>query len=490
MNILRLIIHYFNYFCMIYTLVLSSIYILQLLIAYKQIKKTIQRKPAEDYDRYSDSENLMPVSILIPAYNEQENIAKNIASLMTLNYPEFELVVVNDGSTDNTHKSIIDTFGLSEIECPIKLSIPIKKIRGVYYNIKYPKLIYVDKENGGKSDALNAGINISRYPLFVCLDADSQLEKDAILILSTEFIKDTKTVVAGGLIRISNGSVIENGVWKDYKIPDTAVERFQIVEYFRAFLSGRVSWGPTNSMLIVSGAFGVFNKQIVIDVGGYKTQTIGEDMEIVLRIHRYLHEKKQKYAVLFCEDAVCWTQGPSSMKDLRSQRRRWQIGLMDSLLSHKKMFLNPRYGFVGMFALPYSWAFELLGAPIEVLGYFIIPLSYFFGELSLLFFLLYLAVATCLGIILSLGGLILEQTNNKGCISSKQVMELTRYAILENFGYRQYITMCRVEGMIKYRKLKGTWGKIKRKEFNQQSKQKQENFENVIDNNPITLESK
>lgn len=452
---------------MIYTLLLSVIYIIQLNVAYKQIKKTIKRKPAEDYDRYADSENLLPVSILMPAYNEQENIAKNIKSLMLLNYPEYELIVVNDGSTDETHKRVVESFGLYEIECPIKISLKIKKIKGVYYNKEYPKLIYIDKENGGKSDALNAGINVSRYPLFVCLDADSQLEKDAILLLATEFMKDTKTVVAGGLIRISNGSVIEDGVWKSYKIPENFAERFQIVEYFRAFLSGRVSWGPTNSLLIVSGAFGVFNKQVVIDVGGYKTKTIGEDMEIVVRIHRYLRGKKQKYVVRFCEDAVCWTQGPSNMQDLRGQRRRWQIGLMDSLLSHKAMFLNPRYGFAGMVAMPYSWAFELLGAPIEVLGYFIIPLSYFFGELSLFFFLLYLAVAICLGIILSLGGLILEQTNNKGCLNSKQIMELTRYAVLENFGYRQFITLCRLEGMLKYRKLKGTWGKIKRKEFNQ-----------------------
>ncbi|HOV70262.1 MAG TPA: glycosyltransferase family 2 protein, partial [Clostridia bacterium] len=342
----------------------------------------------------------------------------------------------------------------------------IEKIHGVYYNKKYPKLLYVDKENGGKSDALNTGINISRYPLFVCLDADSQLEKDAILYLATEFMKDTRTVIAGGLIRISNGSVIEDGEWKSFKMPDGTVERFQIVEYFRAFFSGRLSWKSTNSLLIVSGAFGVFNKQVVIEAGGYKTHTIGEDMEIVVRVHRYLREKKRKYLIQFCEDAVCWTQGPHTLKDLRSQRRRWQIGLVDSMLFNKQMFLNPRYGFVGMFAIPFTWAFEMLGAPIEFIGYFIIPLSYFFGELSLFFFILYLIVAICLGIILSLGGLILEQTNNKGYLTSRQIMDLTRYAVLENLGYRQYITLCRVEGMLRYRKFKRTWGKVKRKEFN------------------------
>ena len=219
--------------------------------------------------------------------------------------------------------------------------------------------------------------------------------------------------------------------------------------------------------MIVSGAFGVFNKQVVIECGGYKTNTIGEDMEIVFRIHKYLTDKKRKYSIRFCEDAVCWTQGPSSLGDLRSQRRRWQIGLMDSLLSYKSMAFNPRYGFVGLISIPYSWIFELMGALIEVLGYIIIPLSFFFGELSLFFFLLFLIITTLLGIILSLGGLILEQKTNKGCMTAKQCIQLSLYAIIENFGYRQFITLCRVEGMFKYRKIKNTWGKIKRKQFNQ-----------------------
>jgi cellulose synthase/poly-beta-1,6-N-acetylglucosamine synthase-like glycosyltransferase len=435
-------------------------------VSYFRIRENNKRKIAIDYERYTDSDNTLPVSLLIPAHNEQENIVDNIKSLMKMDYPEFELVVVNDGSTDNTHEKIITAFGLREIEHAVKVSIPTKEIRGIYYNAKYPNLLYVDKENGGKSDALNAGINVSFYPLFACLDADSRLETDAILKLSMEFLKDTQTVVAGGLVRVANGSVIENGEWKSFRIPETIVERFQIVEYFRAFLSGRVSWGPTNSLLIVSGAFGLFNKSVVIECGGYKNNTIGEDMEIIIRIHEYLKKKKAKYNIQFREDAVCWTQGPSSLKDLRSQRRRWQIGLFDSLLSHKKMILNPRYSFVGMLSMPYYWIFELLGAPIEVLGYFIIPISLFVGELSLKFFFFYLTIATCLGIILSIGGLILEQKTDKGCMTPKQCLHLTIYAFLENFGYRQLITLFRVEGMLKYRKLKTTWGKIKRKEFN------------------------
>lgn len=465
MVIIRSFIYYFNLFCMGYTLLLNLIYLIQIMVSYIKIGRNFKRRSVDDYIDYVDSENLPPISLIVPARNEQENIVDNIHALLKLDYPEFELIVVNDGSTDQTHEKIVNAFELHKIEYTIKVSLPTKPIRGVYHNPEYPNLIYVEKDNGGKSDALNAGINMSVYPLFVCLDADSRLERDSVLKLATEFIKDSKTVVAGGLVRIANGSVIRDGEWRSFKIPDKAVEKFQIIEYFRAFLAGRVSWGLTNSLLIVSGAFGVFRKQTVIDCGGYKTNTVGEDMEIVVNIHEKLRKARQKYRIVFCEDAVCWTQGPMSLKDLRTQRRRWQIGLLDSLLQHKKMILNPSYGMVGMLSVPYSWLFEIFGAPIEVLGYFIIPLSLFLGELSLYYFFLYFILAVSLGIIISLGGLILEQKIHFGRMTAKQCRQLANYAFLENFGYRQCITLFRVEGMLKYRKLRRTWGIIKRKEF-------------------------
>lgn len=463
----RYFISFFNYFCMAFTVLLSLIYIIQLLISFFKVRKNDKYRQSNDFGRYVSSENLLPISLLIPAYNEQENIVSNIKSLMKIDYPEFEIVVVNDGSTDKTHDLIIEAFQLYRVESAVKTSIPTKEIRGIYCNIDYPNLIYVDKENGGKSDALNAGINVSSYPLFACLDADSRIEPDALLKLSTEFLKNTDTVVAGGLVRIANGFKIKDGISSEFSMPSKMVERFQIVEYYRSFLSGRVSWGATNSMLIVSGAFGVFKKQAVIEAGGYKTNTIGEDMEIVVRIHKNMKAKKKKYKIIFCEDAVCWTQGPLSLNDIRSQRRRWQIGLFDTLLSHKSMLLNPRYGTVGLLAIPYHWIFELFGAVVEVLGYFIIPFSLVMGELNMFFFIIYFLLAVLLGVILSIGSLILEQYTRKSIVSAKQCLSLSLYAILENFGYRQIISLFRVEGMLKYRKLRKTWGKIKRKEIEQ-----------------------
>ena len=220
-------------------------------------------------------------------------------------------------------------------------------------------------------------------------------------------------------------------------------------------------------MLIVSGAFGVFQKQAVIEVGGYKTNTIGEDMEIVVRLHEYMLAHKRRYKIIFCEDSVCWTQGPMSLRDIRSQRRRWQIGLLDTLLAHKRLFLNPRYGSVGLLAIPYNWVFELLGAAVEALGYVIIPFSLVMGELNLFFFTLYFLLAVLLGVILSMGSLILEQYTRRSVMSAKQCLSLSLYAILENFGYRQVITLFRLEGILKYRKLRKTWGNIRRKEVGQ-----------------------
>lgn len=463
----RYFISFFNYFCMAFTILLSLIYIVQLIISFIQVRKDDKARQSNDYGRYVSSENLLPISLLIPAYNEEENIVSNIKSLLKIDYPQFEIIVVNDGSTDRTHELIVESFGLYKIESAVKTSIPTKEVRGVYYNIEYPNLIYIDKENGGKSDALNAGINISSYPLFACLDADSRIEPDALLKLSIEFLKNTDTIVAGGLVRIANGFKIRDGRVNGFTMPLKMIERFQIVEYYRSFLSGRVSWGATNSMLIVSGAFGVFKKQAVIEVGGYKTNTIGEDMEIVVRLHKYMRAHKRKYKIIFCEDSVCWTQGPMSISDIRSQRRRWQIGLLDTLISHRSMFLNPRYGLIGLMAIPYNWIFELLGAPIEVLGYFLIPFSLVMGELNMFFFIMYFLLAVLLGVILSIGSLILEQYTRKTSMSAKQCLSLSLYAVLENFGYRQAITLFRVEGILKYRKLRKTWGKIKRKEVEQ-----------------------
>ena len=252
----------------------------------------------------SENTQTPDVSVILPIFNTERYLDQALDSVSEQSLRSIEVICVNDGSTDHTHEKVVEAFGLYPIETAVKTSLPTKEFRGVYYNIEYPNLIYVDKENGGKSDALNAGINVSSYPLFACLDADSRIEPDALLKLSIEFLKNTDTIVAGGLVRIANGFKIRDGRVSGFSMPPRMIERFQIVEYYRSFLSGRVSWGATNSMLIVSGAFGVFQKQAVVEVGGYKTNTIGEDMEIVVRLHEYMRAHKRKYKIIFCEDSV------------------------------------------------------------------------------------------------------------------------------------------------------------------------------------------
>ena len=282
------------------------------------------------------------------------------------------------------------------------------------------------------------------------------------------FIEDKKTIAVGGIVRIANGSVIKRGRVVDIGLPKSRVAMFQIVEYLRAFLTGRVGWDAVNSLLIVSGAFGAFKKDAVIEVGGYAKNTIGEDMELIVKMHDYFLRNKRKYRIKFVPDPVCWTQAPETLKDLRSQRRRWHIGLMDSLLKHKRMFFNPRYKQIGLIAVPYFWLFEMMGPVIEIIGYVMIPLAYIFGLLNLKYFLLFFAASILYGILLSLGAILLEEYTFNKYPTLKQLMKLSLYGVLENFGYRQLTTLYRIEGIVKFRKMKHSWGKIKRVSFQNQ----------------------
>lgn len=466
--LLKSIVINFNYFIIYYVLVINFIYFIQLILAAFNLSDYVKKIRYSDYKKYITSDNMIPISILVPAYNEQETIVENIKSLISLKYPKFEVIVINDGSKDETLNRVIQEFDLKEVNQPVRYRINTNKIRGIYKNLDIPNLIVVDKENGGKADALNAGINISNYPIVTSIDADSILESDSLVRVVMPFIEDKKTIAVGGIVRIANGSVIKRGRVVDIGLPKSRVAMFQIVEYLRAFLTGRVGWDAVNSLLIVSGAFGAFKKDAVIEVGGYAKNTIGEDMELIVKMHDYFLRNKRKYRIKFVPDPVCWTQAPETLKDLRSQRRRWQIGLMDSLLKHKRMFFNPRYKQIGLIAVLYFWLFEMMGLVIEIIGYVMIPLAYIFGLLNLKYFLLFFAASILYGILLSLGAILLEEYTFNKYPTLKQLMKLSLYGVLENFGYRQLTTLYRIEGIVKFRKMKHSWGKIKRVSFQNQ----------------------
>lgn len=456
---------YFSEFCMLYTIAINAFYNGQMLVSVFELFGYLKKMKSSDYKRYIDSKNMIPISIIVPSYNEEKTIVDNIKSLLALNYYEYEIIIVNDGSQDSTRDRIIKEFDLIKVNQPVKKSLQTNEIVGIYRNAKYERLILVDKINGGKADALNAGINVSSYPIFACIDADSILENDALIKLTMLFVENPETIAVGGIVRIANGSVIQDGKLLEMKIPKSKVASFQIVEYLRAFLTGRTSLSRLNSILIISGAFGAFNKSVVIECGGYKVNTIGEDMDIIVKLHQKMRSEKRKYKIKFLADPICWTQAPESLKDLRVQRRRWQIGLFDNLIAYRKMLLNPKYGAVGMLTLPYYWLFELFGPIVEFLGYIFIPLAYLFGLLELSSFLIYFIVAFLLGTTLSMGSILLEQMSFRKFTSFSDIMRLVLFALLENLGYRQLTILFRIEGILKFRKGRNAWGTIKRKQF-------------------------
>ena len=456
---------YFNIFIVIYVVMISLINVIQMLIAMIFSVMYIKKARFQDIKQYKVSYNMVPISILVPAHNEDKIIIQSIKSLMALEYLTYEIIVVNDGSKDKTLKTVIKAFRMKKITFPVKIKIQTNPIQGIYYNPDYPNLFLVDKENGGKADALNAGINVSHYPYFVSLDADSLLDSDALLRIALSFMEYKYTIAVGGIIRVANGSEVKNGKVVKLGLPKSRLAVFQIMEYLRAFLVGRTGWSIMNTVLIISGAFGAFLKSAVIEVGGYTVNTIGEDMDIVIKLHKSMREKKYKYRIAFLPDPICWTQVPEKFRDLMVQRRRWQVGLMDAMGRNRELMLNPKYGVSGMLAMPYFFMFELIAPIIEALGLIFIPLSYFLGILSFKFFIAYFLATTVFGVILSVGALMIEEYTFNKYVKLREFFRLCLYGIIENFSYRQMTVFFRLVGIFGFKKFRHSWGSIRRKGF-------------------------
>ena len=461
------ILRAYNEFSLYYLILINVINSALLLLALRGIRRYRQNLKNWPYKKMLHSTYIPPVSILVPSYNEDKTIVDNVESLLAIEYNEFEVVIINDGSTDGTMETLIKAFELKKIDSPYRKDILTKEIKGIYMSSQKRNLKVIDKVNGGKADALNAGINVAKYPLFTAIDADSILEKSSLLKVVRPFIDDPKrTVATGGIVRVQNGSKVSNGFIEEVKLSKKALPILQTIEYLRAFLFGRMGWSELNSLLIVSGAFGVFKKSEVLKVGGYTQDTIGEDMELILKVHRQMRKEKKEYKVVFVPDPVCWTQAPEDLKSLRSQRIRWHRGLMDSLLNTKGMLFNPRYGSIGFFAFPYYWIIEMIGPVIEILGYFSVIASYFMGILNPSFALMYFTFSVLYGVFLSISAVMLEEYNFMKYDKVRDYLIMIVFAVLENFGYRQLTTWWRLRAFFGYRRKKNSWGNIKRNEFN------------------------
>jgi cellulose synthase/poly-beta-1,6-N-acetylglucosamine synthase-like glycosyltransferase len=462
--ILKIII-FFNYFVLFYFIILNGTYLLMTILSFFAIRRYMNESRLVKHQRLFHSSFYKPITVVAPAYNEESTIVESVKSMLQLNYPEFEIIVVNDGSSDRTLEILKEGYKLRRSFLPYQKLIPCKNIMGIYASEDYPNLVVVDKINGGKADALNAGINVAKYPLVSTIDSDSLLEPDAMLRLVRPFLDDKKTIAVGGIVRIANECKIEVGKVVEVNLSAKWLPKFQIVEYLRSFLFGRVGLGTLNSLLIISGAFGLFKKETIVEYGGYLHGTVGEDMELIVRMHRHAREKNKPYRITLVPEPVCWTEVPETLKALERQRNRWHRGLADSLWIHKKMLLNPLYGIVGLFAMPFYFFFEMLGPIVELLGYIVVPASLYFHVISVRFAVLFFFVAFVFGVVLSLSSLVLEELSFRRYPKYSHVLKLFVFAVFENFGYRQLHIWWRFKGIIDFLRGSKKWGKMERKGF-------------------------
>lgn len=459
-------IRFNNYLITGYFVFINIVYILMLLIAFNAIKKYAHHVQSMEMKNLFLSPFAKPVSLLIPAYNEQASIVESVKSILQLQYPTYEIILINDGSNDNTLDQLLNSFDLVKTKNVYRPQLPCQDIKGIYESSSYSNLIVVDKVNGGKADSLNAGINISKYPLICSLDADSVLESDVLVKIVRPFIEDHTTVAAGGSIRIANGCEIFNGRVNKIGLPKSLLGKFQVMEYLRSFLAGRVAFSIINGLIIISGAFGIFKKDKVIEVGGYKTGSVGEDMELVLRLHARLREKKEPYNITFIPDPVCWTEAPENLKVLGLQRQRWQRGLLESLLGNKQIFLNPRYGIIGLLAYPFFLIAEGLGPIIEVLGFILFFASWYFDMVAYPLLYLFILATIVLNILLSIGSIIFEEMTYQRYPNTSMIIKLVALSFIEVFIYRPLTVWYRLVGLFQYfTGKKGGWGKMVRKGF-------------------------
>ena len=447
-----------------YFFILNGGYLLLSFLAFREVHRHLLRSIYGGYEQTAHSPLTPAMSVLVPAHNEEVSIALTINNLLHLDYMRYEVVVINDGSTDGTLVELIRVFQLEPSLERGEGLLPSAAIRMVYSSRRHHNLIVVDKENGGKADALNAGLNYARHPYFCSIDADVILEADALQRIVLSIVETDKRVIAiGGIVRVANGCRVDKGRITRVEMSRSALVVFQIVEYFRAFLCGRTGFSAFNGLMIISGAFGIFEREIVLEIGGYRLKTVGEDMDLVTRLHARMRERNETdYLIKFLPDPVCWTEVPNTLRVLARQRRRWQKGLLEVLAANSRMFFNPRYGAIGMIAYPFFFLFEGWGIIIELIGYLFFAAMWWQGSLNDEFAVAFLCVAVLCGWALSLSGIVLAEMTPKRYPKLHHVVIMVIFALAENLGYRQMTSVMRLLGIADYLRGAGDWGLMER----------------------------
>ena len=457
----------FNAFVIVYMVAQGANQLILTGFGWREISEYVKRRSLRDYATIATSELSVPVSLIIPAYNEEDVILESVQSLLNSHYRTFEVLVVNDGSKDATLERLTEEYNLVEDLRVPRAKLESKPVSATYRSLRDERLIVIDKENGGcRADAMNAGLRYARFPLFVAVDADTLLDVDALPRLVREFQVRPETVGLGGIVRIANGSTVEAGRVTEARTPRQLLVNLQIIEYLRAFLVGRTGWSRIGALLIVSGAFGIFRREDVIEAGGYDSESLAEDAELVLRLHKLCRERGRPYRIGFIADPVCWTEAPSSLAALATQRDRWQRGLLQMLWDYRGMVGRRRYGAVGMFGLPYFVIFEALGPVIEVVGYFVVTVSLIFGWIPPAMAIVFFGVSVALGIAFSFGALLVEERAFQRYRDWRCFGRLVLAAGLENLGYRQWYALVRVRASWSHlRRKPAAWGEMPRAGF-------------------------
>jgi len=447
-------LHFFDYsntVILIYFLVANAVYTVLMVISLYTVSLHSKFAARIGYGDLADSPVTPPVALIVPAHNEQDAVVATVSSLLDLNYPEKEIVVVDDGSTDDTALRLIEHFQLQRMDLVYREAVPAKRPFAFYHNPEVPELLLISKENGGKADALNVGISVSRSPYFCTVDADSIIERDALLRLMAPIVhSNVNTIVSGGVVRIANGCTLEKGQIRDIRLPKTWLERCQVVEYIRTFLFGRPGWNFLDATFICSGAFCLLQKESVVLAGGFSTDTVTEDIDMIATLHRYLKDKKWKYRMVFTTDPICWTEAPHTISVLAKQRRRWQLGLMQTVMKHNSMIGDPRFGLMGLFSMPFHAYVEAAGCVVEAAGTVLLPFSFLVGAMPFGLFLMLMFLAVGYGTLLSMGSVLLAEATVRRYPSYKDVLTLILFSLVENFGYRQMVTFFRAQGVLQY----------------------------------------
>jgi len=448
-----------------YYLASNLAYLAMLIIAIKTSARHQRRLESHRLNWLKQTPMTPPITIIAPAHNEEASIRVAVRNLLELDYPALEVVVVNDGSEDRTLEELREEFHLRPVRAVYVPEAKSAPVRGLYRSDRESRLVVVDKKAGGsKADAVNAGLNAATSPYVCVVDADSVLERDALLRIMVPILADPKRVVAvGGIVRVLNGSEVAGGQLRRVRMPGKSIEVIQVIEYLRAFLIGREAWAQGNMLMIISGAFGLFRTDLVRAVGGYRSRAIGEDFDLVARLHRHLREKAADYQIRFVPDPMCWTEVPSDLRSLGRQRARWQKGLLDVLWPNRDMLFRPRYGRIGWFALPYLWLFELFAPVVEIVGITTILLAAFLGVLSREFFLQFLIFGYVFATVISIGSVLQEEVTYKRYADWKDVTRLVTYCFFEHFPYRQMHMIWRLQGLWQYFRGDYVWKPLKRK---------------------------